>query len=237
MNPTKPKTRLKSPSSLSLTAIGFCYFAILLAIRGPSNSGSSIAVAAPVADAVPSASQTALPTVGAIVPVVSNTLPEMSYTGIIVSADPKERVLTVKGGKFSEKTFNFGDNCVFTFLYSMMENNDGAMNDLRPGEKVKIGYQKYHGVLIADRLEQQPMAYTGGVAKVDVGNHTLVLHRGGGERQLAVANDCIVVLANDKPGTLADIHPNDRVTVTYETPKGQPTAWQITKDSVVSAAR
>ena len=53
------------------------------------------------------------------------------------------------------KTFNFGDTCAFTQL----DKKPGTMNDLRPGEKIKVSYQDSHGVLIADRIEQEPMLY------------------------------------------------------------------------------
>jgi hypothetical protein len=82
--------------------------------------------------------------------------PEKSYTGTIVSVDPKEHVLSVKNWALSRKTFNLGDNCTCVLLFSTLANNQGTANDLRPGEKVTVGYQDTLGVLIADRIKQRP---------------------------------------------------------------------------------
>ncbi len=82
--------------------------------------------------------------------------PEKSYTGTVVSVAPQEHTLKTRGFLFTKK-FNLGDACTYTLL----DNNSGTMNDLRPGEKVTVSYQDANGVLIADRVEQQPMRYDG----------------------------------------------------------------------------
>ena len=159
--------------------------------------------------------------------------PEKSYTGTVISVDPPERVLSVKEWALSKKTFNLGDNCAYALLFTTLENNSGTANDLRPGEKVTVSYQASHGVLIADRIKQQPVRFEGMVAAIDPGKHTLTLHRRGLDKELMIADGCIVMLRNEKPGTFADIHPGDHVTVTYETPGGTPTAREIAQTSMV----
>ena len=154
--------------------------------------------------------------------------PEKSYTGTVISVDPKEHMLSVKGWMMFNRTFNLGDNCAYAFL----ENNNGTANDLRPGEKVTVSYQDAHGVLIADRVEQQPMRYEGMVKAIDPDKHTLTLHRPAWDRQLQIADDCKIVLRNEKPGTFADIHPGNHVTVTYETPGNMLTAREIAQTSI-----
>ena len=95
--------------------------------------------------------------------------PEKSYTGTVISVDPQEHVLSVKEWALSKKTFNLGDNCAYDLLFTTLENNSGTANDLRPGEKVTVSYQDSHGVLIADRVEQQPMRFEGMVTAIDPG--------------------------------------------------------------------
>jgi len=153
--------------------------------------------------------------------------PEKGYTGTVSLVDPTEHVLRVKGWLMLNKTFNFGDNCAFTQL----DKHPGTMNDLRPGEKVKVSYEDSHGVLIADRVEQQPMRYEGMVRAIDPATRTLTLHFRGMDKTFQIANDCNVVL-RDKSGTLADIQPGNHVTVTYETPDGKLTARQIAQTSI-----
>jgi Cu/Ag efflux protein CusF len=155
--------------------------------------------------------------------------PEKSYTGTVVSVNPQEQMLSVKGWLLSEKSFNLGDNCAYTLL----DKDDGTANDLRPGEKVTVNYLESHGVLIADRVEQRPMQFEGVVTVIDPGKHKLTLHRRGLDKRLEIAGGCIIVLRGEQRGTFADIQPGDHVTVTYEKPGGTPSAREIALTSIV----
>ena len=100
--------------------------------------------------------------------------PDKTYTGTIVSIDPKEHLLDVRGFPFSSKKFNLGDTCTYTIVGQ----DTGAIGDLRPGQKVTVGYQNAHGVLVADRVTQQPMRDEGMVKAIDPATQTLTLHLG-----------------------------------------------------------
>jgi len=153
--------------------------------------------------------------------------PEIStYTGTVAAVDPKEQVLSVKGWMMS-KSFNLGGSCVYTLL----EKPAATAADLRPGEKVVVSYQNVHGVLIACRVEQQPMQYEGMVKAIDPEKHTLTLSRSPGEKKLQVADGCKIVLRDQRNGTVADIRTGDHITVTYETPDGKAVARQIAQTS------
>jgi hypothetical protein len=154
--------------------------------------------------------------------------PDKCYTGTVSAIDPQEHTMTVKEWALSKRAFNLGDNCT----YALLDQVNGTVNDLRPGEKITVNYQDSHGVLIADRVEQRPMRFEGMVTAMDADKHTLTLHRPGPDRQLRIADDCKVVLRNDSPGTFADIHAGNHVTVTYETPGGTPTAREIAQTSI-----
>ena len=58
--------------------------------------------------------------------------PDKTYTGTIVSVDPKEHMLEVKSFPFSDKKFNLGDTCAYTIVGQ----DTGTVGDLRPGQKV-----------------------------------------------------------------------------------------------------
>jgi hypothetical protein len=113
-----------------------------------------------------------------------------------------------------------------------LDKNDALVTDLRPGANVMVRYQDAHGVLIADRVEQQPMRFEGMVKAIDPDKRVLILHRPGLTKTLQIADNCKITLRNDKPGTLADILPGSHVTVTYETPAGKPTAREIAQTSI-----
>jgi Cu/Ag efflux protein CusF len=153
--------------------------------------------------------------------------PEKSYTGTVVSVDPKEHTLTTKGFVLS-KEFNLGAACTYTSL----DNSVGTINDLRPGEKVAVSYQDANGVLVADSIAQQPMRYEGMVKAIDPTAHTLTLHVRGMDKTFQIADGCNVMLRDEKSGTLADIQIGNHVTVTYETPDSKPTARQIAQTSI-----
>jgi len=154
--------------------------------------------------------------------------PEKSYTGTVVAIDPKEHVLSVKGWTMLNKAFNLGETCAYT----QMDKSNANVNDLRLGEKVVVSYRDVHGVMIATRVDQQPMQFEGMVSAVDSGKHVLTLHRTGLDKQLQIADDCRITLRNGRTGTFADIRVGSHVTATYETPDGTPTARRIAQTSV-----
>ncbi|HEY2329725.1 MAG TPA: hypothetical protein VGI63_07925 [Verrucomicrobiae bacterium] len=152
--------------------------------------------------------------------------PEKSYTGTVASVDPKEHVLSVNGWVMFKKAFNLGEGCTYTLL----EKNSASAADLRPGEKVVVSYQDVHGVLIADRVEQEPMRYEGMVKAIDPDKRTMTL-REPMDKHLAIAEDCKIVLRDGKTGTFADLKIGSHVTVTYETPGSKPVAREIAQTS------
>ena len=151
---------------------------------------------------------------------------EKTYTGRVVSINPQEHMLKAKGWLFA-KTFNLGDSC----RYNLLENHTGSIEDLRPGQKVTIGYREVNGVRVANRVEQEPMRYTGMVKTVDRDKHTVTVRHELLDRTFRVHDGCKVVLYNDKSGALADVKPGEHVTVTYELPKDKATAQEIEQSS------
>ena len=151
-----------------------------------------------------------------------------THTGTVVSVDPQEHTLSVQGWLRSQREFNLGNTCTFVTL----DNANGGVNDLRPGERVEVSYQTVHGVKIAGQVRQLAMEYEGRVVAIDPANHRLTLHRSGMDKQLQIADDCRVVLIHQRSGVVRDIRPGDHVTVTYETPEGLATAREIAQTSL-----
>src|ERR1041385_9266354 len=151
---------------------------------------------------------------------------EKTYTGTVVSVDPKERVLVVKGW-LRKKNFNLGEDCAFT----LVDKNATGAADVRAGQRVTVGYQNADGVLIANRVEQQPLRYEGTVKAIDPQAHTLTLHLRAVNKEFRIADDCQVLLRNNRAGTFADVQPGHHVTVLYEIPNEEPTVRQIAQTS------
>lgn len=167
-------------------------------------------------------------TVRADQPAAAKPENEKSYTGMLTTVDAQDQAIKVKGWWLrSARRFQLADDCAFV----MAAKNPGSFSDLRPGEKIRVNYQNAHGVLITDRIEQQPVRFEGMVTQIDPVKHTLVVHRFGLDKSFQIANGCGVRLSGDRSGTIADVQTGSHVTVTYETPGDEPAAWLIAQTS------
>ena len=155
------------------------------------------------------------------------TKPDKTYTGTVVSVSPKENMLDVKGFPFGHKRFNLGDSCTYT----MVGRDSGVIGDLRPGQRITVGYQDARGVLVADRVTQQPLRDEGMVKAIDPKAHTLKLRVGILDKTYQLPADCDVTWRGDRAGAIADVETGNHVTVTYEVPNGIATARDIAQTS------
>jgi sulfur carrier protein ThiS len=155
---------------------------------------------------------------------------EKTCTGMVTSVDTKEHTLGVRG-LFSTSKFHLGDNCACT----LADQSAGAIDDLRPGQKVAVSYVNAGGVLVADTVAQLAIRSEGIVKSINPEKHELTLHLRAGDKVFAIAEDCKIVLHDEKPGTLADVNPGHHVTVVYELPSGAPVAREIDQTSATFA--
>lgn len=149
-----------------------------------------------------------------------------TYSGIIASLDAKEKTMTVKGLVF-EKTFVAGDGCKVI----NGDGKDGALDSLHPGQKVKLDYRDARGVLVANRIVEEKMFYSGSVESLDPEKRVLRVKGGAFGRTFRLPADCRVVLKDEKAGGLNDVKVGHTVTVVYETPNGAPVARQVEQTS------
>jgi predicted RNA-binding protein len=155
--------------------------------------------------------------------------PEQTFSGTVKEVDLSEHTFKVEGTFLLSKTFNQGSACTYFFLDYAAGTPDG----LHAGQKVTVSYQSADGVLVADRVVQQPLSYAGYVKSIDSQAHTVTVASGGFSmsKQFHLPDDCHVVLRGNKPGTFADIQAGNYVTLTYETPSGLPTVQRIVQTS------
>lgn len=155
--------------------------------------------------------------------------PEKTFTGTVTAVDPKAHTLKAEGTLLFNKKFNLGAACAYAFL----DDTNGTEAGLHPGQKITVNYQNADGVLIADRIQQQPMRFTGWVKAIDPDTHTITVNPDGFARSKSFqfADNCQVNLREDKTGTFADIQTGNYVTLIYETPPGLPTVQNLTQTS------
>jgi hypothetical protein len=153
--------------------------------------------------------------------------PEKNFTGTVTAVDLGQHTLKVQGEFLFHKSFNLGAAC----SYALLDGVDNAPAGLHSGQKVRVIYQSVDGVLVADRILQQPMRYTGWVKAVNTNTITVQSGGFGVSRQFQFVDGCRVTLLGDKTGTFADIQPGNHVSLTYEEPPGMATVQNIAQTS------
>jgi Cu/Ag efflux protein CusF len=141
---------------------------------------------------------------------------EKTSTGTITALDAKEKVLKTEGLLFT-KTFVLGDNCTL----AVGSQTDASLNEFRPGQKVTVDYRDVDGVLVADRVTQDRLYFTGEVSAIDAKSHVLTLRHRAELKTFGIADNCGVTLSKKSSGSLDDIKPGNHVTVIYEKPGGK----------------
>jgi Cu/Ag efflux protein CusF len=151
---------------------------------------------------------------------------EKTLKGVATSIDPAEKTVSVSSF-WGTRKLNVADDCKI----SLQDKAQASLPDLHPGQRLEINYENPQGVLVAHQIAQHNVTFTGHVKVVDPEKHTLTLRSHVVDKTFVIADDCKVVLRDEKTGALANVQPGHRVTVIYETPNGNPTARQIGQTS------
>jgi Cu/Ag efflux protein CusF len=147
---------------------------------------------------------------------------EKSLKGEVVAVNPIDKSVQVKGF-LSTKRFNMANDCQVIFA----DKPAPAPAALRPGQEVEVKYENAQGVLVAHRIVQHNQTYEGYVRSIDPTQHVLTVRRRMLDKDFRIANDCRVLLGDDKSGELADLRPGHHVKLVYETPDGSPTVRHV----------
>ncbi len=155
--------------------------------------------------------------------------PEKTFTGNVMAVDLSQQTMKVRSSWLIGKTFSLGAACA----YALLDGAADAPASLHPGQKICVIYQSVDGVLVADRVMQQRLRFSGWVQAVDRKSHTLTVQPGGFTltRKFQFSDASRVTLLGDRPGMLADIQPGNHVSLTYEEPPGTATVQNIAQTS------
>jgi Cu/Ag efflux protein CusF len=148
------------------------------------------------------------------------------YKGTVLAVDPDEQTVAVKGIMLG-KTFNATPSCAV----SLEDKPAATLENLRPGHKVHVHYQKVRGVLVASQIVQHNQMIEGYITAIDPGARTLAIKDSGGTKKLAVAEQHRVVLKDDKVGTLENLKVGHRVSVAYHAADGVWTTPKIVQNA------
>ena len=148
------------------------------------------------------------------------------FKGTVAAIDQKEKTVSARDF-WGTKTFNVADNC----KVSLEDQPVASLAELRSGQKVEIGYANAHGVLVANRIAQHNLVFTGYINAIDPAKRTLTVKHGTFTRNFAVATDCAVVIKDDNTRTLDDLKVGHTVNVIYESANDSPLARRIEQKS------
>ena len=150
-------------------------------------------------------------------------------TGYVTALDPTQRKLTVRHAGF---TYNFAlaENGVVKF------NGDksGTLNDLKIGDTVTVVYQSENDPLIASRVEQNNLNFTGTIRAIDAEKKTVTAKSLLHEKTFHVGDGCKIVVNGQVNGSLRDLRTGDRMSVSYDNADGVLVASRISKEPTSS---
>jgi Cu/Ag efflux protein CusF len=141
---------------------------------------------------------------------------EKVFKGTVTAVNAVEKTVAIKG-VWSSKTFNASDVC----KVSLEDKPEAVLSDLRPGHKVQVHYQNAQGVLVAGQFTQHNQVLKGHITAIDPGKRTFVVKGSAGTRNFTVAENCNVILQDEKIGTLENLKVGHTVSVAYEEPTGK----------------
>jgi hypothetical protein len=153
---------------------------------------------------------------------------EKDYSGTITAVDAKEKVVKVQGYVLT-KTFQLADNCEL----KLGEKKEASLGDFRPGQRVDVVYRDASGVLVASRISQEMLRFSGEISAIDRASHTIAIHDLGLTRTFSMPDGLGVIVNGGSRGTLDDMKLGSQVTVTYEIPNNQFVARQIESKSAM----
>ena len=151
---------------------------------------------------------------------------DKSFKGTVTAVDQGQKTVSARDF-WGTKTFNVGNTC----SVSLADQPSASLADLRPGQKVEVGYKNAQGVPVADRIAQHNLVFTGYISAIDLAKRTLTVKHGTFTRNFAAAANCTVVIKDDDTKALDDLKVGHTVNVIYESPNGSPLARRIEQKS------
>lgn len=151
---------------------------------------------------------------------------DKTFSGTVTVVNPNEKTIAVKNF-WSTKTFIPAENCRISF-----ENKPNvSLGELHPGHRVEVHYQNVKGVLIAEKISQHDVNIKGHITAIDQAKRTLTLKTKGTNKNFTLAEDCTVVLKDDRVGTPENLKLGHAVNIAYESVNGTLVARKIEQKS------
>lgn len=151
---------------------------------------------------------------------------EKSLKGVVAAVSQPDKTIRVKNF-WHTRTMNLADDCKVVF----QDKPAASPADLRPGQQVEVRFEDAQGVLVAREIMQKNQTYRGYIASIDPAKRVLVVRHRMLDKTFRIADDCRVVLRDEKAGAPGELQPGQSVMLVFETPDGVATAREITQHS------
>ena len=166
-----------------------------------------------------------------LVPLCAVAKSEAAWTGTVSALNTDSHTVSAETW-WRTLTFYVGSDCAI----STPNKANAALKDVRTGEKVKVSYRKQGSLRIADRIQIESLHTVGTVLAVDPKDRLVTVEETLQNRTFHVAKHCKVILWNNREGTLADLGPDSRISVTYDSPGAPPVAYRIREEPQTTAS-
>jgi hypothetical protein len=154
-----------------------------------------------------------------------------AYVGFIESVDREARTLTVTKTS-GKRTFKLADDCYI----APGKNSEGTFNDLKPGHKIVVTYEKSEKTFVAHRLESKSVEFSGVIRAIDVPARTVKVQALLSTRKFNLARNCAISIDGNPKAKLADLRIGQSVTMAYAESSGVYIAHHLGTREVVANA-
>ena len=154
---------------------------------------------------------------------VANRVAEQAlrYDGRLHAFDPQVAALTMEQAPVlkpfrAPKTFHMAADCKV-----LLRNGDkGSVADLQPGGRVSVIYNLAHGTPVAYRIRDLSLEFVGTVKGIDLEGRTVEAGEKSATKKFKLADNCRLVLGNEKLGRPKDLQVGQKYRFTYEQVNG-----------------
>jgi hypothetical protein len=159
-------------------------------------------------------------------PTAAQSQNEKTLRGTVTSVDVPDHILSVRGFMFT-RNFNTANDC----RVSLEDKSSAGLADLHPGQQVDVRYQDNNGVLIAQRISQHNLGYSGHITAIDTAHGTILVRHGVMTREFAVPVNCEVRMRNENVAGLGHLQLGDNINIVYERENGAQVIRRIEQNS------
>jgi predicted RNA-binding protein len=149
----------------------------------------------------------------------------MHFDGMVKRIDSSKHKLTLH--RFAlDKSFQIENDCPVVLRGGRV----GKLVDVQPGNYVTVTYEKPDNEPTARLIAQTSQVFAGKLKAIDLNEGTVKAKTMFAMKTFRLGNNCVVVVNGKPDGQLADLKPNEKLIISYDTINGVNIANRIAPD-------